>query len=974
MNYDSTTLSVTIKDTNTGASATQNYTVNITSAVGGSTGFVGFTGGTGGLTAVQDILTWTYSPTTATASPNAPSGLGANAASATSVSLNWTNNATNQTGFHLDRATDTNFTQNLITETVPASPSSFTDTTSGLAPGGTYYYRLRAFNAAGDSGNSNTAVVSIPVAPPKATNQAVTNVTTNEIDLIWQDNAGHAADSYQIYRAVNGGSFSLLVTLPPTSRTPPSNYTYNDTGLMPGTFYEYHILAVNISGNNDFAGTNATTLTVAPTASAAAGNGSVTVSWGSVPGAVGYNLYRSTTSGSGFAKVNASPITGTSFTDTGLTNGTQYFYQVTAVNANAAPLSSESARSTQVSATPTAGTGFVAHINFTGNFLSGTTPTTPDVVPGYINDIGKAFGSNGGGLTFGWNVDNTANGRDRQAANSPDELHDSLIHMNLNGTFTWSIAVPNGTYSVHVLTGDPVNTDVVSKLTVNGVLTVNGANSAATHWLEGTSTITVTNGLIQVAEQAGAYDKIDAIEIVQQTSTATPPSISTQPASQTVTAGQSVTFSVVATGTAPLSYQWQKNGTSINSATGSSYTITAAQTADAGSYTVVVANTAGSVTSNAAILAVNAGAVVGNGTGLTGQYFADQTLTNLVLTRTDATVNFNWGSGSPDPSVPVDHFSARWTGQVQAQYSETYTFYTESDDGVRLWVNGQLLVDNWTDHAPTENSGTIALVGGQKYDIKMEYYENGGGAVAQLLWSSASTAKQAVPTSQLYVAGGLNFANGFAGATGLTLNGTTTISGNNLQLTDGGGNEAGSAFSTNRQSITKFATQFDFQLLNPNADGMAFVIQGVAANALGPTGGGLGYGPDTPGGAAGIANSIAVKFDLYNNAGEGVDSTGVYTNGQSPTTGGIAPSTGSNDLTGVIDLHSGHTIRANISYDGTTLTVKLTDLATNATATQTYAISLSSIIGGNTAFVGFTAGTGGLTATQSILNWTFTPQ
>src|SRR5262249_31378718 len=144
--------------------------------------------------------------------------------------------------------------------------------------------------------------------------------------------------------------------------------------------------------------------------------------------------------------------------------------------------------------------------------------------------------------------------------------------------------------------------------------------------------------------------------------------------------------------------------------------------------------------------------VVGSGTGLTGQYFADQTLSKLVMSRTDATANFDWGSGSPASSVPVDHFSARWTGKVQAQFSETYTFYTQSDDGVRLWVNSQLLIDNWTDHAPTENSATIALVAGQKYDIKMEYYENGGGAVAKLLWSSPSTAKQAIPTSQLYVA------------------------------------------------------------------------------------------------------------------------------------------------------------------------------------------------------------------------------
>src|SRR5205085_12378329 len=113
MSYDGTTLSVTVKDTKTGASASQSYTVDIPATVGGGTAYVGFTGGTGGLTATQDVLTWTFAPNAAT-SPNAPSGLGATPASATSVSLNWVNNATNQTGFHLDRATDAGFTQNLI--------------------------------------------------------------------------------------------------------------------------------------------------------------------------------------------------------------------------------------------------------------------------------------------------------------------------------------------------------------------------------------------------------------------------------------------------------------------------------------------------------------------------------------------------------------------------------------------------------------------------------------------------------------------------------------------------------------------------------------------------------------------------------------------------------------------------------------------------------------------------------------------
>src|SRR6185295_1060484 len=122
------------------------------------------------------------------------------------------------------------------------------------------------------------------------------------------------------------------------------------------------------------------------------------------------------------------------------------------------------------------------------------------------------------------------------------------------------------------------------------------------------------------------------------------------------------------------------------------------------------------------------------------------------LPRTDATVNFDWGSGGPDPSVAPDSFSVRWTGQVQAQFSETYAFFTVSDDGVRLWVNGVLVVNNWTDHAPTENSGTIGLTAGQRVDLKMEFYENGGGAVAKLLWSSPSTAKQTVPQSQLYPA------------------------------------------------------------------------------------------------------------------------------------------------------------------------------------------------------------------------------
>jgi len=150
----------------------------------------------------------------------------------------------------------------------------------------------------------------------------------------------------------------------------------------------------------------------------------------------------------------------------------------------------------------------------------------------------------------------------------------------------------------------------------------------------------------------------------------------------------------------------------------------------------------------------------GAGGGLKGEYYHHSGVTppnppslafgTLVLTRIDPQINFNWGDpGSPDASINVDDFSARWTGEVEAAFTETYTFYTNTDDGVMLWVDGQLLVENWTDHAPTENRGTIDLVAGQQYSIEMWWYERGGGAVAELRWSSPRTPKQLIPQAAL---------------------------------------------------------------------------------------------------------------------------------------------------------------------------------------------------------------------------------
>ena len=144
--------------------------------------------------------------------------------------------------------------------------------------------------------------------------------------------------------------------------------------------------------------------------------------------------------------------------------------------------------------------------------------------------------------------------------------------------------------------------------------------------------------------------------------------------------------------------------------------------------------------------------MIGTGNGLTANYYSGTSLdpSKLVLTRTDPTVNFSWGQGSPDASVSNDNFSARWSGQVQSQTTERYQFATNSDDGLRLKVNGQTIIDNWTNHGATIDTAYVDLVEGQRYDIQMEYYENGGNATAQLLWSTPTIGRQAIPTSQLY--------------------------------------------------------------------------------------------------------------------------------------------------------------------------------------------------------------------------------
>jgi len=203
----------------------------------------------------------------------------------------------------------------------------------------------------------------------------------------------------------------------------------------------------------------------------------------------------------------------------------------------------------------------------------------------------------------------------------------------------------------------------------------------------------------------------------------------------------------------------------------------------------------------------------------------------------------------------------------------------------------------------------------------------------------------------------INFASSFT-STGLNLMGSSIVSGA-LKLTDGGAGEERGAWFTTPVNVQAFTTDFSFQNTSANADGFTFTLQDSPPGiwAIGGNGASLGYGT--------ITSSVAVKFDLYSNAGEGSDSTGFYTNGATPTVPSI-------DMTSSgVSLHSGDVLHAHITYDGTTLTLLLTDTVTGASFTTSQAINIPSTVGANTAYAGFTAGTGGLTAIQQILTWTY---
>jgi hypothetical protein len=502
------------------------------------------------------------------------------------------------------------------------------------------------------------------------------------------------------------------------------------------------------------------------------------------------------------------------------------------------------------------------------NFQSRTLGSG-EVPEGYLPDYGDVFGDRGNGYSYGWSVDKAASSRDRDSIHSPDQRYDSHNSLNMwnTGLGSWEIELPDATYDVYIVGGDPDYFDSTQSYIVEGIEVLdetpyppgNPTTPDIDRFDECTVTVSVNDGRLTIDPVIGVgYIKICFVHIVD-IRVALPVS----PENESIQMGTSVTLEWLAgldaiehdvyigedfndvseattdtadiykgrqseefypaTGTLELepgktyywridefdgtnvikggissftiqvvtafnpepvdgglfvdpntSLNWSKgagatnhfiyfgdNPDSVRDATMDSPEFMASQGADATSW-----NPPGTLQLNKTYYwrvdeqesedIVHKGEVWSftvaprTNVGLKGQYYDSSDLAgDPVLTRIDPEINFDWGLETPDPNITnVDSFSMRWTGQLEIPASGQWTFWANMDDTFRLWVNGQLLIDE-SPGIVSWYSGTITLEAGL-YPLVLEFHDTGNVALVRLLWQGPL-----IPERQVIPAGAL---------------------------------------------------------------------------------------------------------------------------------------------------------------------------------------------------------------------------
>ncbi|MCB1276944.1 PA14 domain-containing protein [Prosthecobacter sp.] len=293
-------------------------------------------------------------------------------------------------------------------------------------------------------------------------------------------------------------------------------------------------------------------------------------------------------------------------------------------------------------------TAFAARINF-----QNAGAPTPN---GYAADNGAIFAARNG-LEYGWNLDHSALGRDRNGVS--DQRQDTLIRMQAGAK--WEITVPNGEYDIVLSVGDAT---MASKNTLRaeGTTVWSAFACAAGTFQTKTVRVIVADGRLTI-DNGSASTQTTSLNFIEIASTH---------------------------GTLPTAQN-----------------------------------------------------------GLSADYYAGTNFEQLRFSRTDRAVDFRWNGSAPDTRVAADNFSVCWHGYIVPRHSEHYTFTTTSDDGVRVWINGRLIINNWTNHSEQANTGEIDLQADTPVTIQMEFFESGGDAVARLMWESPSQVREIVPNERL---------------------------------------------------------------------------------------------------------------------------------------------------------------------------------------------------------------------------------
>ncbi len=298
------------------------------------------------------------------------------------------------------------------------------------------------------------------------------------------------------------------------------------------------------------------------------------------------------------------------------------------------------------------------------------------------------------------------------------------------------------------------------------------------------------------------------------------------------------------------------------------------------------------------------------------------------------------------PSPPATPGNPVATANSASQVTFTWSDVADETGYEVQWANNSGFTSATTLPGFAANT-TSAVVGSltasTPYWFRVRATKTGA---AESAYATATATTQAPPSTAL------DYASGFTSAAQLTMNGGATVASNRLTITDNGGNQGRSAYFNTKQNIQSFSSSFQFQVAgNKEADGFTMVFQNAGANALGASGGGLGYN--------GIASSVALKFNIY----PAVSQAGLGTSANFNTV--------ANAATGSVNMRTGNPINAVVSYADTRLTLLLTDTVTGVAWSKVFTVNIPTLVGASTAWVGFTGGTGGATATFQILNWTW---